>query len=351
MENKIVKHIEVNGVTYDVPTIEGFDLVGKFGTTKEVQDIVNGGILSDLEYTAMVMQECKDKTDWNGKMKSVVYVDIPIGKVTNFKQAFEYNNKLQYLPALQLDNATILESMFQYGAIPILDTISMPNATNAKRVFYGTKINKVQDEVVVDFGWLKDNNSFCDGSSFFQWSPTSYKRVIVTGDRCNNLSSFIANGNGSIDEFIALNTENVTTLNGIFSNIDVKEATFGSVEKVTNFTNFTNTAKTYNKFTMLKMRNWKTTNIIISNVPNILLIYIKYIIFHAMSIEDGATSRTLVLHATPLATWNNEGTNTIPTADDAEFLEVEDWDRYKKDDGTLYTWGEIASLIKDITVA
>jgi hypothetical protein len=122
------------------------------------------------------------------------------------------------------------------------------------------------------------------------------------------------------------------------------------LNNVQNVTNFSEIFTRCDKLENLIITNWKKSSISLNN-SIINTKSIKNIIFHAVNSVDGATNRTLTFGTTSKKIWNNEVANTTPTADDAELLGVTDWDRYKKEDGTLYTWGEIASLIKDITIA
>jgi hypothetical protein len=97
----------------------------------------------------------------------------------------------------------------------------------------------------------------------------------------------------------------------------------------------------------VELKNWKQGNFDFTQQNNISLIKtMKYMIFHAVDSEQGAVNRSMTLHATPKNKWLNEVANTKPTQDDCYILGVEDYDRY----GDL-TWEEIASTIKDITIA
>jgi hypothetical protein len=97
----------------------------------------------------------------------------------------------------------------------------------------------------------------------------------------------------------------------------------------------------------VELKNWKQGNFDFTQQQNTYIIKtMKYMIFHAVDSEQGAVNRSMTLHATPKNEWLNIVANTKPTQDDCYILGVEDYDRY----GDL-TWEEIASTIKDITIA
>jgi hypothetical protein len=266
MENKIVRHIEVNGITYDVPSIEGYDLTGIIGA----------------DY---------DQVEKERQQRAIeIAKDIEANYLTTPK-SFYNNQDIIYIP--QIDwVSNDLQTAFQ----------------NCRNLKYFHPKAKIKGSM---------NNATC--------------RYVFND--CHSL----------------INTPIVDMNFGFFWDrpffwcYNLKEITvWNSVEGLDLSTN--------TLLTKVRLVNWKGGNCNTAS-PHLTIESIKYCIFHAMNSADGAQNRTFKAHATPLATWNEETANTTPTADDAEFLKVEDWDRYKKEDGTLYTWGEIASLIKDITIA
>lgn len=102
----------------------------------------------------------------------------------------------------------------------------------------------------------------------------------------------------------------------------------------------------------LEFEQWKQSNI---SVPSSKLTpsSIRYIIWHALNGEnilgfenEGATSRTFLLHATPYASWE-EWKTTKPSVEDCGYLGVDETEITKY--GEL-TWEDIALNIKLITI-
>lgn len=267
MENKIARHIEVNGVTYDVPTIEGFDL-SKLGYGVEYNSIINQYYIENIKASEDLKYNWEKP--WGDISKDITFLpNLDWSETPNIGQKFMNFTNLKYVDLMNSSKSTTMLQTFHacYNLISI-NEMYFNNSTQADYMCYNCQ---------------------------------------------------------------AINHIKLT-----------------SVEKVTSFhAAFTGCSA----LSTLLISGWKNATININSSSKIDTKSIKYIIFHAVNIADGATNRTLTLHATPLATWNDEVANTTPTAEDAEFLGVEGWDRYKKDDGSLYTWGEIASGIKDITIA
>jgi hypothetical protein len=104
----------------------------------------------------------------------------------------------------------------------------------------------------------------------------------------------------------------------------------------------------------LRIKNWGKYNLQFSQSSELSAESIKYIIWHAMNGENtlgfenqGATSRTLQLHATPYNSWETWKL-TKPSVEDCEFLGIDETEITKY--GEL-TWEDIALNVKLITIA
>jgi hypothetical protein len=358
-ENGMIDVVADNGfdalgkvnITTDVPTIDGFD-VEKYGMSKDFQDRFNRMLESDIAYTIEEMNKNKNKESLgyafqgNGR---ILFLPFQL-KATNFDSTF-YVSGLKTLDNFIFENAVVLTNAFYGCTLEYLpEYINLKQCTSCTNAFGLTTFRTTKERVVIDFGSNGQQISCLNFMNAMQLKCNVLKEFRFVGNRINNLQRALFNViiDNVIDDFYYEDSENVTTMNNFINgNTKFRRMALGDVSKCTNFVN------AFNHYLLegLFLKKWKSANIVVANSNVFFADCVKYIIFHAMSIEDGATSRTLDLHATPLATWNNEVANTTPTADDAEFLEVEDWDRYKKEDGTLYTWSEIASKIKDITIA
>lgn len=101
MENKIVRHIEVNGVTYDVPTIEGFDLVSA-GLSQECQDEFNTHYKNGIEYAKYIKQTLDGASgNLNSKFiadRNIVFIpELDLREVTNCVNIFYGCINLEYV--------------------------------------------------------------------------------------------------------------------------------------------------------------------------------------------------------------------------------------------------------------
>ena len=350
MENKIVKHIEVNGVTYDVPTIEGFDLT-KYGYSTNLSKSVNATLEEAFEYTNDKLNKNKNKNDWTSLFENdnkFVFVDT-FENITILRNAFS-KSSLRWVNSFDLSNVTdAYRAFYQIKLEKITTEVKLTKATDIVSIFRGVSFAKSHDIISINVGKRVDVGYNLKNDSYLFTDAINLvaKKISIIGDRITSFQACFNYCEGDVDIFECFESERVTSLNLFNTTTLLKNIKFGSLENCTIFISAFNNSQ----LKTCEFDRWKQGSISFSLSKSLSIESIKYDIFHAMNSADGATSRTLTLHATPLATWNNEVANTTPTAEDAELLGVEDWDRYKKEDGTLYTWGEITSLIKDITIA
>lgn len=133
--------------------------------------------------------------------------------------------------------------------------------------------------------------------------------------------------------------------------IRLKTAKIGRIIDTTSYVNIFSECVSLEN---IEAREWKTGGFLISSSPLVTPLSIRYIIWHALNGEnslgfenEGATSRTLQLHATPYASWE-EWKTTKPSVEDCEYLGVSEEEITKY--GEL-TWEDIALNIKLITIA
>lgn len=103
-------------------------------------------------------------------------------------------------------------------------------------------------------------------------------------------------------------TRSVTNMNSVFTNTYFAQEIFiENVESVVSFSDtFTNIgAYSTPKNVKISFARWKQASISISRTSQLTSESIHYIIQNAVDVADGATARTLTLHATAKANWQN----------------------------------------------
>ena len=219
--------------------------------------------------------------------------------------------------------------------------------TSAQWVYgsqYGTTQNKVLPFI---------DTSNCLRCDFFCYNNRSllFAPEYLDFRNCTNFQSafLYASGIRKI-KLITDKGENFSNLlNQCYS---LTEATITSIEHATSLNNLCSGDVILKE---LRIGKWKNLNITTINQSTLLSAEsIKYIIWYALNGEntlgfenEGATSRTLKLHATPYASWE-EWKTTKPSVEDCEFLGIDETEITKY--GEL-TWEDIALDIKLITIA
>lgn len=138
--------------------------------------------------------------------------------------------------------------------------------------------------------------------------------------------------------------------NAIMGCPNLREVYIDDISRLTSNIGITGTHKNIKIYNTSK---WTKMNMTLQYTPVLIPLSIRYIIWHALNGEnslgfenEGATSRTLQLHATPYASWE-EWKTTKPSVEDCEFLGVDETEITKY--GEL-TWEDIALSIKLITI-
>lgn len=151
---------------------------------------------------------------------------------------------------------------------------------------------------------------------------------------------------------VILNTDSATTLRNAFGYCAALEhVELTSIKEVKDITNLFRLC--YNLIN-LRLTKWANNDMSLDQSSKLSAESIKYIIWHALngantlSFENqGATSRTLQLHATPYTSWETWKL-TKPSVEDCGFLGISEEEITKY--GEL-TWEDIALNVKLITVA
>lgn len=254
MENKIVKHIEVNGTIYDVPSIYGLDF------TK---------IEYSAEYNAYINQYYKDKIAYAEEIKKEIETNIK----SDWRLRFNENQNILFFPQVDFSNITNL-----YQAIANCKSmIALPNIINSHNA---TSF----DYFLYNCGELK------------------FTPVIIYTDNATSIGPMFY-GCGKVSRIKLSSVAKATHISTAFANCP--------------------------SLITLEFDNWKASSIPITSSPSLSSESIRYILDHACTIEEGATNRTLTLHATAKTNFQNS------------FASIDDYNAYI---------AEIAST-KDITIA
>lgn len=282
---------------------EGFDL-GEIGVEGVLANTVNSGIRQALVKNRELMEWGKTNTSWASKMKGVFFVDIPMTHVTSLNSAFYGNQHLLYMYDFNVPNCTDFRNMFSHSAPPSITQINAEKATTFQGSFQNANLVNCQGDISINVGNKSTTNSNVVFTNAFQNTTNiNLNRFEIVGDRVSDLNALFFVAVGNINELVIESSENVTSVNNLIMNgVTVGKLILGSVERCTNFTNFTGNRNP----STVHFTRWKTTNIPLAQASKLLPESINYIIEHALGEEDGATQRTLTLHATAKANWQQD---------------------------------------------
>ena len=152
-----------------------------------------------------------------------------------------------------------------------------------------------------NIGNSEDNPNYCDVQQQFRQATFNAECSIeIKGDRTiSGFTSFLqqVTYNIPLKHFIYLDSFRLTSI-AQYPSVKAKKIKFGSLENCTDFG--INPSVNCEVF---EFDNWKQGNLILTNCSALNINSLNYIIEHALGEEDGATARTLTLHATAKANW------------------------------------------------
>lgn len=165
----------------------------------------------------------------------------------NVSAYFEKNTSLVYLPELSFTNATVFDDVFRYSALQKIhnDYLHLPNAIRITNFAAGTFLRK----------------------------------IIIDAPKAVCLNHLFASMPLLEDAEVVSSIENVEDLQAICSSC-------------------------YSLRT-LNLRGWKSSDIDLSDCEALIFLSIHTLIASAISTDEGATSRTLFLHARAYDNWVN----------------------------------------------
>lgn len=195
---------------------------------------------------------------------------IDTSQITSFYNAFLYCRSLFSLPVINCVNATSLYQAF-YGCAS-LEEVEIINTQNITSMYYLFR-----------------------GCSFLKRvNPLDLTSCV---DITNMLTDCVL-----IEEINLYNTNKVEKWTNAFNVVHkLRRIYLGSVEGATSFRSIFNSTN----IELIHFSNWKNLNISIIRASKLFPESIHYIIQNAMDVADGATIRTLTLHATAKTNWQN----------------------------------------------
>lgn len=334
-----------------IKSIDGFNWE-KYGLSKDFQDSFNNYYKENAEYTLDWFDENKDRGSWaragQNNVKLLFLPNIEI-KGKNFTQAF------QNTPLINIDYLNnYLKGYCMYmftGCGPVHRLppyIDLTDCTEAGALLSDIKaLNQVEKKITIQAGNVSDVNRLISLQEFMRGTRIAIEEIEILGDSVRSIT-WLAHGNITVKRIIARNTPNLNSCNNVASS-SIEYVKLGSIKNCNGISGLSSAF-----LETIEFDEWVKGDISLNTASLLSANNIRYIIWHALNGEnalgfenEGATSRTLKLHATPYASWE-EWKTTKPSVDDCEYLGVDETEITKY--GEL-TWEDIALNVKLITIA
>jgi surface protein len=159
------------------------------------------------------------------------------------------------------------------------------------------KISKINCKSVINADFFCVNCSSLQSVDFSGWNTENLTDAYAFLYLCSSLQSV---------DFSGWNTENLTNMGYFFYNMDKIKHIDLSMFNIKNVTSLDNAFGLCSSLTDLNPPyNWKQSNISFVYSAKLSPISIHLLISRAMDVVDGATARTLTLHATAKTNWQN----------------------------------------------
>lgn len=275
----------------------GFDLK-KLGFSKEYNDATNELLRTNITADLEKFKANENVANWSNLFKNSIYLFIIpyTPNATNFSNAFEASNVYDISNfdfSITGNLLRVFQSCKNIGKIP--------NEINLKKVYRnGSSIfNSAEFNFPIDFvfnvGNSEDNPNYCDVQQMFRSAAFNAEcsMVIKGGRLTSGFSSFFqqAKVNVPMRFFEYLGSSHLTEI-GIIALLSSKRIKFGSLANCTTFpTSVKNTCEEF------EFDDWKQGDLNLSALNLLTPQSIRYDLDNAMTIEEGATNRILILHA------------------------------------------------------
>lgn len=331
--------IRSNGTTYIEPN-DGFDGIGKAKIVTMVSGSNEGVDLTAIGCTPEETNEYNEYYKAGVEYAKNIYANW---KNTSYKAGtYASNIDIVYFPKVDCSNMTDCQSMFSralnLNVVYCLNWKPKSCDYTFQRTF---KCRRIYGEI--------DFINATKALGFFFESGIEILPTIKNTYNLIEMRSFIT-GCFGLKEVYLDTTSNQNFYCIIQNCINLKKATITSLENATNLSIFCTETRVLEE---LYVGKYKQLDLSLAQQNLLKSQSIKYIIWHAMNGENtlgfenqGATSRTLQLHATPYTSWETWKL-TKPSVEDCEFLGIDETEITKY--GEL-TWEDISLNVKLITV-
>lgn len=313
--------IESVEVTTDVNTLQGLDFSNIYDA--EQANEINQHYKDGIKYAKQIKAENTNPSgSWENKFISnneiIVFPNIDTKYITSFYRCFFKCSKLEYIMELDVISASDLYYTFgNCGSLKkVPPTLDLRNVTTIYCLFYNcVALNKLP--LMLNTQKITNAYAMCyacrnipqielnlpsvENLSYGFYECASATNAVIfcpfnktlnqTFSGCSNITS------------IEITTDSVTDFSLAFYlcyNVNVIKLT-----NVNNGVNFNRAFDECRALTSLQISKWKQSNMSIPLSPILSPESIHYIIQNAMNVADGATARTLTLHATAKTNWQN----------------------------------------------
>lgn len=259
--------------------IRGIEGGGEGLDFSKIYDADNTDYVNNLLKDAISYAETIKKSSLSGNLqykwsgtKMMFFPQVDLSKVNSLSNAFASCYNLVYVADIVSDKITsFLNPFFDCHALKKIKKIHLPNCTSMYGAFYQCYTLKSIDE----------------------WYTPKNKSLHDTFFRCYLLT-----------DLPIIDTTNVTDFGRTFSNCrNLKKIELTSVKNATTFVSMFE--GNVGKLEEVYFTEWLKAGISISGASLLKAESIHYIIQNAMDVADGATARTLTLHATAKTNWQN----------------------------------------------
>jgi hypothetical protein len=226
-------------------------------------------------------------------------------------------NKLIYLPEIDLSNVTSISNLCNgCRLLQIIHPINSSSVVTANNAFYQCSSLLSLNITLTNATTLSQLANQCSSLKMVVINAPNNTNLFQAFQSCYNLSEIVLGDMRKVTNYqqafentaiksINLSTDNAITLYRTFYTCgNIESITLTSIKNLTTGNALDLTFAACINLITLKFSEWLKYNISLSYSANLSTESIDYIIENAIDKVDGATDRTLQLHATAGANWD-----------------------------------------------